>query len=67
MTNIDLKTVDDVQYHLDKQQYIANKELSTSLFLSLKMNKPIHSLKCLDDLGNVLSLFNHSKSTKALA
>ena len=41
MTNIDLKTVDDIQYHLDKQQYIANRELSTSLFLSLKMNKPI--------------------------
>ena len=28
---------------------------------------PIHSLKCLDDLGNVLSFLNHSKSTKALA
>ena len=41
MTNIDLKKVDDIQYHLDKQQYIANRELSTSLFLSLKMNKPI--------------------------
>ena len=41
MENIDFKTVDDIQYHLDKQQYIANRELSTSLFLSLKMNKPI--------------------------
>ena len=41
MTNVDLKTVDDIQYHLDKQQYIANRELSTSLFLSLKMNRPI--------------------------
>ena len=67
MTNIDLKRVDDVQYHLDKQQYIANKDLSTSLFLSLKMKKPIHSLKYLDGLRNVLSFFNHSKSTKALA
>ena len=28
---------------------------------------PIHSLKCLDDLGNVLSSLHHSKSTKALA
>ena len=28
---------------------------------------PIHSLKCLDDLGNVLSFLHHSKSTKALA
>jgi len=35
------KTVDDVQNHLDKQQYIADRSLSTSLFLSLKMNKPI--------------------------
>ena len=41
MENNDFKTVDDIQYHLDKQQYIANRELSTSLFLSLKMNKPI--------------------------
>ena len=28
---------------------------------------PIHSLKCLDDLGNVLSFLHHYKSTKALA
>lgn len=41
MENNDFKTVDDIQHHLDKQQYIANRELSTSLFLSLKMNKPI--------------------------
>ena len=41
MGNNDFKTVDDIQHHLDKQQYIANRELSTSLFLSLKMNKPI--------------------------
>ena len=41
MEKIDFKTVDDIQYHLDKQQYIANRELSTSLFLALKMNKPI--------------------------
>ena len=41
MGNIDIKTVDDIRYHLDKQKYIANRELSTSLFLSLKMNKPI--------------------------
>jgi len=41
MENNDFKTIYDIQYHLDKQQYIANRELSTSLFLSLKMNKPI--------------------------
>ena len=35
------KTVDDVQNHLNKYQYIADRALSTSLFLSLKMNKPI--------------------------
>jgi len=35
------KTVDDIQSHLDNQQYIADRSLSTSLFLSLKMNKPI--------------------------
>ena len=41
MENNDFKTIYDIQYHLDKQQYIAYRELSTSLFLSLKMNKPI--------------------------
>ncbi len=41
MKNIDFKRVDDVQHHLDEQQYIANRELSTSLFLALKMKKPI--------------------------
>jgi len=41
MRNFDFKAVDDIQNHLDKQQYIANRALSTSLFLSLKMNKPI--------------------------
>jgi MoxR-like ATPase len=35
------KSVDDIKNHLDKQQYIADRSLSTSLFLSLKMNKPI--------------------------
>ncbi len=41
MGNIEFKTVDDIQNHLDKQKYIANRELSTSVFLSLNMNKPI--------------------------
>ena len=35
------KSVDDIKNYLDKQQYIADRSLSTSLFLSLKMNKPI--------------------------
>ena len=35
------KSVDDIKNHLDKQQYIADRSLSTSLFLSLKMKKPI--------------------------
>jgi len=33
--------VDDIQGHLDKHQYIADRNLSTSLFLALKMKKPI--------------------------
>lgn len=41
MKKFTYKTVDDIQNHLDKHQYIADRSLSTSLFLSLKMNKPI--------------------------
>ena len=41
MRIFDFKAVDDIQNHLDKEQYIADRALSTSLFLSLKMNKPI--------------------------
>ena len=41
MENNDFKTIYDIQYYLDKQQYIVYRELSTSLFFSLKMNKPI--------------------------
>ena len=41
MINLDLETVDDIQNHLDNKKYIADRALSTSVFLSLKMNKPI--------------------------
>ena len=41
MKNFNFETVDDVQNQLSKNQYIADKSLSTSLFLSLKMKRPI--------------------------
>ena len=41
MTEFGFNKVDDLQNHLDKHQYIADRALSTSLFLSLKMQKPI--------------------------
>ena len=41
MINLDLETVDNIQNHLDNKKYIADRALSTSVFLSLKMNKPI--------------------------
>lgn len=36
-----MNTVDDVQKRLNQQNYIANRSLATSIFLSLKMEKPI--------------------------
>ena len=41
MKDFNFETVDDVQNQLNKKQYIADKSLSTSLFLSLKMKRPI--------------------------
>ena len=41
MTDINFDKVGDIQKHLDKHQYIADRGLSTSLFLALKMKKPI--------------------------
>ena len=41
MKDFNFETVDDVQNQLNKNQYIADKSLSTSLFLSLKMKRPI--------------------------
>ena len=41
MKNFNFETVDDVQNQLNENQYIADKSLSTSLFLSLKMKRPI--------------------------
>ena len=41
MIDINFDKVDDIQHHLDKHQYIADRALSTSLFLALKMKKPI--------------------------
>tara|TARA_Y100001970_G_scaffold252901_1_gene327078 strand:+ start:135 stop:1052 length:918 start_codon:yes stop_codon:yes gene_type:complete len=41
MEKFNFNTIDDIQDHLDKCRYIADRALSTSLFLSLKMNKPI--------------------------
>lgn len=37
----DFKTVEDIQSALDENQYITNRSLATSIFLSLKMEKPI--------------------------
>ena len=37
----ELNTVDDIRSSLDDHHYIANRSLSTSIFLSLKMEKPI--------------------------
>ena len=36
-----LKTIDDIKSSLDEHNYIANRALATSIYLSLKMNKPI--------------------------
>ena len=41
MKNVNMNTVDDVQKRLNQQNYIANRSLATSIFLSLKMEKPI--------------------------
>ena len=41
MIDINFDKVDDIQHHLDKHQYIADRALSTSLFLALKLKKPI--------------------------
>jgi MoxR-like ATPase len=37
----ELNTVDDIRSNLDDHHYIANRSLATSIFLSLKMEKPI--------------------------
>ena len=37
----DINTVDDIRSSLDDHHYIANRGLATSIFLSLKMEKPI--------------------------
>jgi len=37
----ELNTVDDIRSSLDDHHYIANRSLATSIFLSLKMEKPI--------------------------
>ena len=37
----DINTVDDIRSSLDDNHYIANRGLSTSIYLSLKMEKPI--------------------------
>ena len=36
-----LKTIDDIKSSLDDHHYIVNRALATSIFLSLKMDKPI--------------------------
>ena len=36
-----LKTIDDIKSSLDDHHYIANRALATSIYLSLKMDKPI--------------------------
>jgi|TARA_B100001750_G_scaffold248576_1_gene281611 MoxR-like ATPase len=41
MKESDFNSVNDIQNRLDKEQYISNRALSTSIFLALKMNKPI--------------------------
>ena len=41
MAEFEFNKVDDLKNHLDEHQYIADRSLSTSLFLSLKMQKPI--------------------------
>ena len=37
----DINTVDDIRSSLDDHHYIANHGLATSIYLSLKMEKPI--------------------------
>ena len=37
----ELSTIDDIRSSLDDHSYISNRSLSTSIFLSLKMKKPI--------------------------
>ena len=37
----DINTVDDIRSSLDDHHYIANRALATSIYLSLKMEKPI--------------------------
>ena len=37
----DINTVDDIRSSLDDHHYIANRGLATSIYLSLKMEKPI--------------------------
>ena len=41
MKEFNFDKVNDIQDHLDKHHYIADRNLSTSLFLALKMKKPI--------------------------
>ncbi len=41
MIEINFDKVDDIKHRLEKHQYIADRALSTSLFLALKMKKPI--------------------------
>ena len=41
MTGSNYTSVDDIQNHLNSHKYIADRLLSTSLFLALKMKKPI--------------------------
>ena len=41
MKVIELNTVDDIRTSLDDHHYIANRSLATSIYLSLKMDKPI--------------------------
>ena len=36
-----LNTIDDIKSNLDDHHYIANRALATSIYLSLKMDKPI--------------------------
>ena len=39
----DINTVDDIRSSLDDYHYIANHGLATSIYLALKMEKPIFS------------------------
>ena len=41
MPHFNFDKVDQIQHHLDSHHYIAHRGLPTSLFLALKMKKPI--------------------------